>query len=410
MRIKSVLWLVIIGIFISCNSDKNKQKDRSYTITGNIKGIDTASVKLVYRDMESYESITLDSGKVEKGKFEFQGTLSSPRQLSVIFNTGNETLYNNFFAENADIRLQLDTARYDSKQQNYKSLVAETQGSELQEEYERYQALGKKIRDRLVPYRESYDKLNERYIAARKAENKEEITILEQQLDSIKESMSEIAEGLNSIDEDYIKKHTASHIATYLLTTKIADYGLDKATAYYNAFTPEIKDGVYGKSILKQLEKLKKASPGAEAPLFSTIDINGDTLKLKDFRGQYVLLDFWASWCKPCRKGNPHLIELYKKYNKKGLEIIGISDDDSNHAAWEKAIKDDGIGIWRHVLRGLKVDRAEGYKILDQGISGPYDIHYLPTKILINKEGVIVGRYSSEEEPLDSKLKEVFGE
>ncbi|MNE72996.1 Thiol-disulfide oxidoreductase ResA [compost metagenome] len=122
-----------------------------------------------------------------------------------------------------------------------------------------------------------------------------------------------------------------------------------------------------------------------------------------------MLLDFWASWCAPCRKGNPHLISLYSKYKDKGLEIIGISDDDSNLAAWKKAVEQDKIGIWKHVLRGLK-RTSKGYD-KSEDISEPYAIHSLPTKILVDKNGVIIGRYGGggeNDEAMDKKLAEIF--
>src|SRR5699024_4809173 len=147
---------------------------------------------------------------------------------------------------------------------------------------------------------------------------------------------------------------------------------------------------------LKQdIEDLKKGVPGADAADFNTVDINGDSLQLADFKGDYLLIDFWASWCVPCRKGNPDLIKLYKKYHPKGLEILGVSDDDSDHNAWHKAVEKDGIDIWHHVLRGMKTD--ESGRPVDGGsdISNAYNISTLPTKILINPSGEIIGRYGS---------------
>ena len=141
---------------------------------------------------------------------------------------------------------------------------------------------------------------------------------------------------------------------------------------------------------------------------FSTIDINGNTLKLSDKKGKYVLLHFWTSWCVPCRKGNPHLKELYLKYKDKEIEFIGIADDDRAEDAWKKAVEKDGIGIWKHVRRGLKYENGVFDRSTD--ISDNFGIHTLPTKILIDPNGIIIGRFEEEAGPLDKKLKEVFGE
>ncbi len=120
-----------------------------------------------------------------------------------------------------------------------------------------------------------------------------------------------------------------------------------------------------------------------------------------------MLLDFWASWCVPCRKGNPHLKALYAQYKDKGIEFIGISDDDSNPAAWKKAVAKDDLP-WRHVLRGMDRNLMRAGKTSDKDISEKYGIHSLPTKILINPEGMIIGRYGSEGDELDRMLEKSF--
>ncbi|MBD0833379.1 TlpA family protein disulfide reductase, partial [Aestuariibaculum sediminum] len=137
-------------------------------------------------------------------------------------------------------------------------------------------------------------------------------------------------------------------------------------------------------------------------------------LKLADFKGKYLLIDFWASWCVPCRKGNPHLISLYHKYHSKGLEILGVSDDDRAHDKWKNAVEKDGIGIWHHVLRGLEYKEGTYQRInKDKDISDAYNIHSLPTKILVDPNGVIVGRYGGgggTDDDMDKDLAEIFNQ
>jgi thiol-disulfide isomerase/thioredoxin len=210
------------------------------------------------------------------------------------------------------------------------------------------------------------------------------------------------------IDYEYFEKHPASYVTAYQLRYRVASLSADKLMYYYNRFTPELKQSAYGKELNDEIKMLKAGSPGSEATDFSTIDINNKPLKLSDFKGRYVLLDFWASWCVPCRKSFPHLLELSHKYND--LEILCISDDDSNPALWKAAVEKDGIGGWHHVLRGFDRKKLMLKEKNENDISTKFGIHTLPTKILIDPSGKIVGRYGGgeNEDAIDKKLAEIF--
>ncbi|HMI05818.1 MAG TPA: TlpA disulfide reductase family protein, partial [Pedobacter sp.] len=212
------------------------------------------------------------------------------------------------------------------------------------------------------------------------------------------------------IDLEFIKTHPDSYLSAYLLKWKVSSMSLAESKSYYAVLSDRIRQSSYGKGVLEEIKGLESGSPGSVASVFSVKDINGEPLSLSDFKGKkYVLIDFWASWCVPCRKGNPHLLSLYSKYKEKGFEVVGVSDDDSAPDAWKKAVAQDKIGVWKHVLRGLKRTAAGFDKSED--ISAPYGIHSLPTKILIDKEGMIVGRYGGGgegDEAMDKKLAELF--
>ena len=141
----------------------------------------------------------------------------------------------------------------------------------------------------------------------------------------------------------------------------------------------------------------KKTGIGAIAMDFTQKNTAGKPVKLSDYRGKYVLLDFWASWCGPCRAENPNVLDNYEKYHSKGLEILGVSLDEKKDA-WLKAIKDDGLE-WAHVsdLKGWKNDVAK-----------EYNIRAVPSNFLIDKEGKIVAVDLRGEE-LTQKLQEIFG-
>ena len=148
----------------------------------------------------------------------------------------------------------------------------------------------------------------------------------------------------------------------------------------------------------QQVDRMKASLPGALAPDFEQETPEGDTIKLSDFRGKITLVDFWASWCGPCRRENPNVVKLYQKYKDKGFAILGVSLD-REKSRWVQAIEKDGLN-WSHVsdLKGWK-----------NQIAGLYGVTSIPHTVLLDREGRIIQR-NLRGEQLAYKLEEIFGE
>jgi peroxiredoxin len=155
------------------------------------------------------------------------------------------------------------------------------------------------------------------------------------------------------------------------------------------------KNSLYGKRIAEYRRIAEKTGIGA-TPDFAITDTSGKLMKLSDLRGKYVLVDFWASWCAPCRKENPNVVKAYQQYHDKGFEIVGVSLD-TKKDAWMKAINKDGL-TWNHVsdLKGWESD-----------IVKEYGIKVVPTSFLLDKEGKVIAN-NLREEALPKKLAELL--
>jgi thiol-disulfide isomerase/thioredoxin len=155
-------------------------------------------------------------------------------------------------------------------------------------------------------------------------------------------------------------------------------------------------------NIKEDLKAKETTSIGAIAPNFTINDTNGKPVSLTNFRGKYVLIDFWASWCKPCRDANPNLVRLYQQYKPKGLEIIGISLDDTTRTInernnWLNAIESDNIN-WIQVSDLIGAE-SEAAKL--------YGVKSIPSTFLLNKEGKIIAK-DLNGTLLNQKLSEIF--
>jgi thiol-disulfide isomerase/thioredoxin len=196
--------------------------------------------------------------------------------------------------------------------------------------------------------------------------------------------------------EMFFELYPSSPVVPFIIFDRFVTYpNIEKATSTYAALTPLAKNSAYGKELAAALNVAAKTGIGVK-PRFSLPDKNGKPLNLAAFKGKVVLVDFWASWCIPCRKENPNLVKAYAKYHGKGLEIIGVSLDDKKDS-WLAAIKADGL-TWNHVsdLKGWK-----------SAIVTDYGIKAVPTSFLVDPDGKIIAKNLRGEE-LEKALAKLF--
>lgn len=163
-------------------------------------------------------------------------------------------------------------------------------------------------------------------------------------------------------------------------------------------FKKNLPDSRYTEQFVVQVEDLRKLAIGMPAPDIALPNPEGDTVKLSSLRGKYVMIDFWAAWCKPCRMENPNVVRLYNKYKDQGFEIYGVSLDRTKEA-WVDAIQADQLG-WTHV---------SDLKYFDSEAASLYNINAIPATILLDREGNIIAKNLRGQE-LAEKLAELFEE
>lgn len=195
--------------------------------------------------------------------------------------------------------------------------------------------------------------------------------------------------------KEVIEGNMNSVIAPYLASSLDieSDYDYIKQVADQIA---EKQDNKYSRQLSQRVNQLKALSIGSTAPEIALPSPDGSIIKLSDYRGKYVLIDFWASWCRPCRAENPNVVRLYKQYKNKDFEIFGVSLDKSGDA-WQKAIDNDGI-TWPQVS-DLKFWQSEAAQL--------YQVNSIPRTFLLDKEGNIIAKNLRGAE-LEKKLAELL--
>ena len=357
-------------LLMACGGNEQPQeKEPAFIIDAAITDLSYETAYL--NDYKDGEMLKLDSCKIVDGKFSFKGKMESTEARYINFNDGKERVL--LFVENDSIHISGSLT----------DLPA-------------LKIIGSPAQDILNAFKQSLktheDKLNEivdRYYAAEEAGQKEELEKIDAEYnatDSIK---------LKFI-EDFVTTNKSSVVAPFIGLRYLAGfYEADQLEKLTNSFEKDAATSVYNKQLAERLAILKSTQVGVKAPEFSQNDENGNPIALSEFKGKYVLIDFWASWCGPCRAENPNVVAAFKKFNKKGFEVFGVSLDD-NKEKWLEAIKKDGL-TWKHVsdLKGW-----------GNAVAKQYGVSSIPHSVLLDKEGVIIAKNLRGEE-LIKKLEEV---
>ncbi len=156
-----------------------------------------------------------------------------------------------------------------------------------------------------------------------------------------------------------------------------------EASVISHKFSPKITATQNSNNLQNMINTMKKADVGGIAPNFTAPTPDGEMLSLNDVLGKYTIIDFWASWCKPCRRENPNVVKVYNKYHDKGLNIISVSlDKDGQKDRWIKAIKDDKL-TWHHV---------SNLKFWSDPIAKIYNVRSIPATFLLDENGNIIAK------------------
>ena len=386
MNRKLFLYLFVLLVFSGCKSN-------TVRISGTLSN--PAPGEYIFLDeLKSNELKTVDSVKVtDKGTFNFKLEVKNPSfYLLKISNSNFLTL----LVEPGE-KLVL-SAKHDSL--NYPVSVSGSKGTELMAEYN-------------VNLRRTINKLSGLNNIYDQNSGSPQLPAIIESLDSLAQTyLTEI----NTYTKDYIDKNISSLVSLVALYQQVAPnvYVLNptKDVKYfvkvdssmfsqYPEYEPvvtlhqQVKEFLAG--IKGEIPVAQVPGEGAVAPEISLPTPEGDTIKLSSTRGSVVLLDFWASWCVPCRQENPNLVKAYNLYHKKGFQIFQVSLDKTKEA-WMKGIKDDQLDKWIHV---------SDIQYWNSIVVPLYKIESIPSNLLLDKDGRILAS-NLRGEQLQVKLSELF--
>lgn len=382
---KIILHLLLTIPMLSATCSAQQAQQNPFRIKGKV-GNWNSPVR-VYLSYLTEKGKKLDSVKIENGEFYFEGTVPDITNATLLLivqpNVKIEDL-NQFTADFKNFYLDKETV-ITSKDSMKNAVITGSAINDENLQYETFLTNGMKKM-----------KVVNTELANIPSEKRNDQVFMAQMQKKWDEANKEGIE----VKKKYVQQHPTSYFSLKALAGMTESKAeVSELKNLYNSLSANLRNSGQGQQVAREIEIMRTTSPGVQAPSINLPDINGKQVSLADFKGKYVLLDFWASWCKPCRAENPNLVKTYNANHSKGFEILGISlDEENSKDKWLDAIKQDGL-TWPQA-NDLKGGRGEAVQ--------SYGIKTIPSNFLIGPDGKIVAA-NLRGEALNKKLEELLG-
>ena len=371
---KKIVFIIASALaIVSCNN----LKDNEFVISGTANGIENGKKVFVEIQTET-GSLPKDTAIVTDGKFELRGITETVDLGFIRFES--EEINLPIILEEGKISLNI------VKDSLHKSTLG---GTPNNEKLQKFNTESRVISEKVVKFEKDNGPIMQ------KAQMMQDTATINRVMKEYQKFQNE----MNEYSKKFIKENSDAYLSVLLLENFLMRQYLtaDEVKNYFKALDKSMQETKSGKKIKKALDAMTEVVTGKQAPNFSAPSTEGKTVSLKESLGKVTIIDFWASWCGPCRAENPNVVALYNEFHPKGLNIIGVSLD-KDATKWKDAIAKDGL-IWPQV---------SNLKFWDEPIAKQYNVQSIPATFILDAKGNIVAK-DLRGDALRTKVKELLG-